>query len=180
MSVWGNPKKLIFSYADGCDYLSKKAGILCNLPLGIRGSHLLSSEFTAIHAPKDTATADTTAKAEPAYATTTAARAAKRAEYKRDELDRTIYALANGEGKVEAFDVKGSGRSGHFARPDHWQTTIISTGAEKITYPDCLSTPRTKVIEVPAVPPVSIVSGLSDDNFMTAGWSIVETRFALK
>ena len=52
MSIWGNPKKLIFSYGDGCDYLTKKAGILCNLPLAVRGSHLLSSEFTAIHAQK--------------------------------------------------------------------------------------------------------------------------------
>ena len=37
--------------------------------------------------------------AEPAYATITAARATKRAEDKRYELDRTIYALTNGEGK---------------------------------------------------------------------------------
>ena len=81
MSVWGNPKKLIFSYSDGCDYLTKKAGLLCNLPLAVRGSHLLSSEFAAIHAPEaraeTAATADTATTAEPAYSTITAARAAK-------------------------------------------------------------------------------------------------------
>ena len=49
-----------------------------------------------------------------------------------------------------------------------------------LAVPYCLCTLRTKVIEVPAVPQVSIVSGLSGDNFMAAGWSIVEARFALK
>lgn len=56
------------------------------------------------------------------------------------------------KGKIEAFDNKAGNRvggataSGHFARPDRWQTTILSTGAEKITYPDCLSTLRLELI----------------------------------
>ena len=38
MSIWGNPRELIFNYSDGRDALAHNAELLCHLPMAIRSS----------------------------------------------------------------------------------------------------------------------------------------------
>lgn len=139
-SVWGNPKKLIYSYDDGFDYLAKKAAVLYHLPVCICSSR-------------------------PAYSSTLPQRAGSITADENDKryLERRndwmfYLMLSNSENPCGAGNYKDSLKDTGRYNGNRWKTVFISTGKKPLSYDGGQNGLRSKAIELDAARLSSAVS----------------------